>query len=551
MSDQLRLAKLLGQRSVNDLAKALVDSAATEKSFDNLLDFAGFLLQRKQLASRLASLHRSQLAALVSGESTPALVEHFVADEMSPLDSARELAIKLLENERQVVPQGEFEFSESRPLELVAQSIGQSTIALRELILSADRHWLKVMRQGLRKPDAVTFSEYIHFSPEDIQQLFGLATSLGLIRQEDDRWVASEAGLEWVSLTDLAAWSQIISELAQDLSQLSQVEPGTLLIEFLRTEYPLLEGSHNRIVRYGNYLGLAEQGKASALLVKILAGNIEACLLDLNKVWPTPTEKIIVQADQSITVPGPIPGWLHQEFSAFGDAVDVGLASRFRLSKLSICRALEIGLTANGIADRLGQLFGKELPQPVMYLIEDADRSLMNIKVSASGFGSVVDFVDRIDSVQMERDRTLSPLGLFRTNDYQLGSRLKRDIVWLAIRDAGYVAVRVDPEGQLITSKRDVPRVSEPQPDSSAEMASRLLQTSVLELDEQNLIKQLQFAQKNRLGVLMRVKLADSKELEFSAIVTGVSETRVRVRDAVADTERTLPLSSIVKWTLG
>ena len=551
MSDQLRLAKLLGQQTPAGLAQLLRQSSVADRAFDNLLDLSGYLLQRKQLISRLSDLHRSDLQSLVADQTNPTLIERFVADAAGPLAGARELVAKLLQEKTSQIPPDEQAIWSERPPELVAQGIGQSMIALRELILSSERHWLKVMRQGLRKPDAVAFSEYIHFSSEDIQQLFGLATSMGLIRQEDDRWVASDIGLSWVSLSDQAAWAEVIAALSPDLNQLSGVEPGVLLVDFLQSEFPLLAGDKNRVARFGNLLGLAEQGRATGVLKQILLGHFDSTLSELSRVWPTPTEKIIVQADQSVTVAGPIPGWLHLEFAGFSDAIDIGLASRFRLSKLSICRGLEAGLTAGGIAKRLRELSGNDLPQPVLYLLDDAERNLMNIRVGSSGFGSVVDFTDRIDSLQLERDRALNPLSLFRTSDTQLGSRLKRDIVWLAIRDAGYVAVRVGPEGNPITWQRSSSQPAEQVTDSTLEVANRLLQTNTPELDEQNLIKQLQFAQKNRLTVQMSIRVANGDQLSFAAVVTGVSETRVRVRDAVADTERTLPLTSILEWTLG
>lgn len=555
MSDQLRLAKLLGTSPRDELAELLRINDALGKDFSDLLDLGGFLLQRKQLTSRLARLHRSQIFSLLAGATNPELKRNLLADEAGAFEVVTDLITKLLPANPPEVGAPHVETaelnSESVPSQLLAQSIGQSMIALRELVLSTDRHWLKVIKQGLRKPDAVTFSEYIHFSAEEIQRLFALATAIGLILREDDRWVASEAGMAWLVQSDQNAWTQVLQHLDRDLDQLSEIRVGESLSSFIGREFPLFAAESNLVVKHGDQIGLSNSGKANHLLARVLEGNHAEVLAELSAAFPQPTERIILQADQSITIAGPISGLLHLELSTFADAVDIGLASRFRLSKLSICRGLESGLTASQIAGRLHELSGSELPQPVSYLLEDAERSLLNIKVGASGFGSVVDFSDRIDSLQLERDRALAPLGLFRTGEQQLASRLKSDVVWLAIRDAGYVAVRVGPQGQLLSWKRNPRNDTTVDIDNALQVAERLLQTDTPELEEQNLIKQLQFAQKNRLPVQLTARLGNGEELSFSAMITGVSDTRVRAKDAVADTERTLPLTSILKWELG
>lgn len=551
MSDQLRLAKLLAQQPIPKLAAIMSDASLQGRAIGDLLELAGYLLQRKQLASRIESLHRDEIAILVTGGTTDGLRACLVADEAGSLDAASQLAFKLLaemtvNNEIPVLDE-----IEDVPPQLVAQSIGQSMIALRELILSSERHWLRVMKQGLRKPDAVMFSEYIHFTTEEIQQLFSLATALGMIQQEHERWVASAEGLSWASKPDQEAWVELLQNVDAHLQQLAGIGPGDDLSAFLTKHFPLLPVEKNLVARHGRLLGLAAEGRATPILVRIISGQMTSVLSELGAVWPQPTQKIIVQADQSITIAGPVSGEMHLEFSTFADAIDIGLASRFRLNKPSLSRGLETGLTAAEIDERLRGLSGGDLPQPVQYLLQDAERSLLNIKVQASAFGSVIDFVDRVDSLQLERDRALSPLNLFRTSEHQLASRLKRDIVWLAIRDAGYVAVRVDSAGDLLRLEPEPTSNPLEAADQFLSLAEALLKTGTPELDEQNLIKRLQFAQKNRLPVQMTVRLASGSELSFAAIVTGVSETRVRVRDAVADTERTLPLTSILNWELG
>lgn len=560
MSDQLRLAKHIAAFSIDELAEIMQRMHVGERNFDDLLDFAGFLLLRKNLIGALEGLHRSVLADLAQGNSSDTIMTNLLGDAQGPFECVVELAAKMAAKAN-LSPAHEESFSDAAtahsdhqtPPALIAQAIGQSVTAMRELVLSADRHWLRVMRQGLRKPDAVQFSEYVHFTPDQIQSLFGLAVNMGFLADEDERWVPTELGQMWVQNSELEAWVLMLERLERPLRQLDGISAGAPISAFLAQQYPLLKPESNQIQRFGDLIALTNQGRATELLVRVIAGDLAQVRVALAKVWSKPAERIVLQADQSITVAGPLDPALHIELSQFAEPVDIGLASRFRLGKQSICRGLELGLTATSIKARLEELSGQSVPQPVQYLLDDAERSLFAITVQASPVGTLVSFTDRIESVRLERDRALSPIHLFRTSENQLASRLKPDLVWMAIREAGHIAVRVDAQNQTLPapSAQQTERLGQSQNRSYTELAAKLLSADAPELDDQNLAKQLQFAMKNKLPVAMSVRMSNGELLSFSAVITGVAETRVRVRDTAADTERTLPLTSIVNWALG
>lgn len=546
MTDQLRLAKILSQQSVTELAQLIDDFHLAGKPIDDLIDLSALLLQRKTILPRLESLSRHQLDSLRANVFHAELVESMLADEQGGFDIVHELIKK--------IPPGGLTTTESMgdavaPIALITQGLQQNLVSLRELILSSERRWLRVMRSGLRKPDAQVFSEYVHLSVEQIQNLFDLGLEAGLLTEDGDRWLPTEAGQLWLQLDDLASWAPLVEALGVSVQQLQGIQTGQSVPSWLQAQYPLLPIRKNSVIRFGDILGLSSAGRATDLLAFCTDSDIPVALELLAKNWLPSATRLIIQADQSVTIAGPVAASLHLELNRFTDPLDIGLASRFRITRISLTRGLESGLEAHQITKRLEELSSGELPQPVRYLIQEAHDCLQNISISTAGGGTHLEFMDRIESIKLENDRNLNSIGLYRVGENTLASRLRLDLVALALRDAGHAAVRVTEAGALTATPKPG-AILETQSSASVGLATKLLSSDAAGLDDQNLNKQLQFAFKHRLGVQLTVRLASGEQVAISATVTGVSESRVRVRDLAADAERTLPISSIIDWAL-
>jgi hypothetical protein len=546
VTDQLRLAKILSQKSVPQLAQLIDDFQLSSRPIDDLIDLSSLLLQRKTILPRLESLSRQQLESLKANVFNADLVEAMLADELGGFDIVLELIKK--------IPPGgqsdsELDAGSEAPIALLTQGLQQNLVSLRELILSSERQWLRVMRSGLRKPDAQIFSEYVHLSVEQIQNLFDLGLEAGLLTEDGDRWLPTEAGQLWLKLDDLASWVPLVEALGVSVKQLQGIQAGENIAAWLQEQYPLLPIRKNAVVRFGGILGLSNDGRATNFLVLCTEGKMPEALELLASSWLPPATRLIIQADQSVTIAGPVEASLHLELNRFTDPLDIGLASRFRINRISLTRGLESGLQADEITKRLEELSSSDLPQPVRYLIQEAHDSLQNIVISMAAGGTKIQFKDRIESIKLENDRNLNSIGLYRVGEETLASRLRADLVALALRDAGHAAIRVSESGSF----RFPPRPSEtadPKASTAVALATKLLSSDAAGLDDQNLNKQLQFAFKHRLGVQLTVRLASGEQVAISATVTGVSESRVRVRDLAADAERTLPISSIIDWAL-
>ncbi len=68
--------------------------------------------------------------------------------------------------------------------------------------------------------------------------------------------------------------------------------------------------------------------------------------------------------------------------------------------------------------------------------------------------------------------------------------------------------------------------------------------------DDDDLLRQLQLAIKNKAKVSIRLTTANGEEVEYLVEPVGVANGRLRAKDRKADLERTLPLSSVVSITI-
>jgi hypothetical protein len=127
----------------------------------------------------------------------------------------------------------------------------------------------------------------------------------------------------------------------------------------------------------------------------------------------------------------------------------------------------------------------------------------------------------------------------------QLGSRLDAELIYFNLRDAGYQAVMF--AGGKVVSPRF--KFFQPLPeqtdDALLELCEKLLSGTNVEMQENDVLRQLQFALKNKLLVKLRVELQDGSEQEFELAPLGISANRLRGKDTEAEAERTLPISRI------
>lgn len=119
-------------------------------------------------------------------------------------------------------------------------------------------------------------------------------------------------------------------------------------------------------------IGLLVNGAATSVLRALLAGEDTAEAARAHA--PGEVTQVIVQADMTVMVPGPLPTELQKDLELFAELDAPGLASMYRITESSVRRALDAGRSPEEITGWLGHHALGEVPQAVDYLVADVAR---------------------------------------------------------------------------------------------------------------------------------------------------------------------------------
>lgn len=138
----------------------------------------------------------------------------------------------------------------------------------------------------------------------------------------------------------------------------------------------LPEATVAAILEEARWIGLLAGGgsdTATSLLRALLDPTADP-LAVAEEVTPGTVERLIPQGDMTILAPGPLPRDLQTELDLLGDLESAGLASVYRVTDASLRRALDAGRTAEELRTWLAEHTLGEVPQAIVYLIDDVAR---------------------------------------------------------------------------------------------------------------------------------------------------------------------------------
>lgn len=518
MSELLALSAVLKGLDPNTLAKYLPGN----ESVTDLLDLAKVLLTKRELEKRIRTLDKVALENLKAGYVSVELQSNLLATD-SVFEDAKSLA-----HELQPVKLG----YQLAPGHGAGLSAYQTLLALTELLFSFEKRLLVPVKAGLRAPDAREIGETLKLNAQEVQTVYQLGVSCGFIHQSKDRIHATTRGFAWLELDNQERWLQ----LAQSVLDLPKLDLSDApLLDQIAQQYPLIDPNQLKTLRFAEILGLTQNLIPTAEL-KNLTGEWIANEL------PETSERFVVQGDLSLMTLGPISAKLHRLLDVIAQAEDLGLASRFRLSGLTISHALESGMSIAEIRSVLERSI-QPLPQPVEYLLTEIEIRFASIKISDLGSASLIRASDGILLRQILGEQLLRPL-LLEPRPEGLISRLDAEIVYLNLRAAGYAATRVDHEDRVLSPRAGAIEVNEPVKDY-LELATAIATREASEPSGDDVLRQLQFALRNKLKVGVRVSYPDGSQREHLIEPLGLAGSRVRGRDTAKEAEITLPLGRI------
>ncbi|OBJ19856.1 helicase-associated domain-containing protein [Mycobacterium sp. 1245801.1] len=257
------------------------------------------------------------------------------------------------------------------------------------------------------------------------------------------------------------------------LGMLSELPPGAgvdaaaasaaLIWRRPRWAKRLQPGPVGDLLAESNALGLVGRGAISTPGRALLDddGDPQVAIEAMNRALPKPVDHLLVQADLTVVVPGPLERDLAEQLAVVATVESAGTAMVYRVSEQSIRHALDVGKTR----DWMHSLFAKHsktpVPQGLTYLIDDVARRHGQLRI-----GMAASFV-RCEDPALLAQAVAAPA----TEEVQLRalaptvavSPAPIGEVLTALRAAGFAPAAEDSSGAIVDVRPRGARVSTPQ----------------------------------------------------------------------------------------
>ena len=580
MSDQLQIASALRKLDDASLERVIQLRMLNSSHLRDFFDMADALSNAKSLAPALSSLtvrQFEQLESLREGKKSDfgdfifdlmlaertdqgAKIFASTVDAMATIGAHRKISnlVAVSDSERRELSAADIDRDASLAIFDVIQ-------ALTELIFELEQRYIReVGKRGVGLPDVKRLAAHLSKPNEYAKQVFELAQFANLAEIEGSRWQLGQRAENWISWSDRERWSHLaetwLSLLGDEAArELLAILPAESFERRLAEVYPYADSTATnrikKVAEIANLIGLIANSQATSwlgLLSSSLPNASERAISGL----PSAAERVIIQADLTLIAPSPLPTELEISLRRFADTEQIGMASSYRLSALSVSHGLETGLAIDEIRALLLRLSAKELPQPVDYLLKEVESRFARLKVYAtkSGAHSQIVSTDKILLAEIHNDQRLKPFALHFDEAGSLHSRFEAELVYFALREANFVAVRVDEKGEVLSPQKlsSKNKVSEQQK-SVVEDITRMREADTQGTsnpDDDDLLRQIQLAIKYKAKMVIVLKTSSGEQVEYLVEPVGVANGRLRAKDRKADLERTLPLSSVVSISI-
>lgn len=588
MSELLKVAAALRSMGDEKLQRLIVERMIPSNQLVDFFDLAEALTKPASVAAAISGLPLGQareLRAISTGEKPKPKIAQHLADQMlvsaapefsafpSTLDAFSEFSKKTSGNlsTLSIATLDDKKAPEQTEIDRDAGvEVFETMQAITELIFDLEHRFVReVGKKNVGLPDLRRLATHLRKSNDFAKQIYELAFLANLITLQGQRWQLSSDSERWLGWSTserfghlVKTWREILGDSsAAELSEsLKSSHAVASLEQQLKLNYPFADSSVSskisRLASLAELIGISSAGWLCSWGSQVLDKKFDSAIKHAATRLPTPTRKLICQADLTLIAPGPLPTGDEILIRRFADTEQIGLASTYRLSALSISHGLETGLKVHDIRKLLIDLAAKDLPQPIEYLLNESEARFGRLKVLSEGVGerSLIKSEDRVLLAEILNEVKLKPFALVQLEEGQLATRFESAVVYFALRELGFVAVQVDSNGTVIspmaiTQQRSL---SEEQASVINDIQRLRAQDEVLgsSPNDDDLQRQIQLAIKNKTTATFTV-LSAGAEIDFLLEPIGLANGRLRAKDKKADIERTLPLSSIIRVTLG
>jgi len=343
---------------------------------------------------------------------------------------------------------------------------------------------------GLAQRDFVSLAETCSISLDELALFLEVSFAAGLIAcDETYGWMPANEYDRWLTKSDEARWQLLAntwvymdraphlinSESAEKVTALSSLVArthfGTLRANVLSLLMSLTDGqavttgevvstlawraprrfsnAHNEsaiaIINEAELLGITGANALTSYGRLVAQGDDASAVIA--KCLPPFVDHIIVQADLTALAPGRLAVAQRRTMALIAEVESSGVATTYRFTPASILRAIDSGKNAGEIKDFLIGISRTELPQPLLYSIDDVARKHGHLRM---GHATVYLRCDDNNILSaLLSDKRLKPLKLRQLAEGIIITEQSDDIVLRKLREAGYSPTPENADGTI------------------------------------------------------------------------------------------------------
>lgn len=198
-------------------------------------------------------------------------------------------------------------------------------------------------------------------------------------------------------------------------------------------------------------LGVAHGTTMAGHSRQLLNGRADTASAELSALLPPLVDSLILQADLTVTCPGVPEPELGSEMDLMADVESTGHAVVWRIGEASLRRAFDVGRDADAIIGFLERHAKGNVPQPLVYLVNDVARRHGRVRVG--GASCYLRSEDPSLLVEIASTKKLRRLGLRVIAPTVAVSDRVTEEVADALRTGGFLPAVESADGALVVAR--------------------------------------------------------------------------------------------------
>lgn len=578
MSEVLEVAKTLSRSSDSELERVIGIRLMPSASFKDFFDFASALLKPQNMKGAVAGLTAKQIIAFNNllqeiddpkdKPSLEVLAKLFLVQKVNkhyrPLESAtlhfKQLVTKqMLQSLQKQEEEDLHGFHQAPGIVDPLAGIGafETVQALTELIIELEQRYVpEVGRGGVGLPELKRLASFLGRDVDYARRLYSLAQIAGLVVLYQKRWRVGTNYSMWLESNTAERWLHLASSWVNLIGPESAADlvGNENLQQAIKVTFPLATdgiSSHmTNLINMAELIGLTAANRTSTWFEPTMQGDFKKAKELISRELPKVQNKLIIQADLTLISTGPLDTETELLIRRFVEIERIGVASSYRINALSLSYGMETGLKETEIRETLQKLSGKELPQPVDYLIRETAKRFGRLVLRQSADGTIIESKESILLTSILNDSELKALGIMQKSETTLFTRFDQELVYYQLRDNKYAAIALDAKNKIVTNWNT------PAEQAQFKNLAHSIKADIQRWREHDkrlgenplgddIMRSLELAIKSKATI--KVTIEDKKQRrEFTLAPTGLANGRLRAKDKQADCERVLPVASIV-----